>query len=356
MSIFRNRNRFKPPSDGSTTVRLIAEEHEDFAGNKAPYYDYFEHFYVGLGRRGKGRGFICSRSWREDEDLELHPSGKCLLCAEKEDGNKAISARRLQAFLMLHLDWYYLIPAEDNNGNIVMYENDSRYHKKGDPIMNRVHEEQAIDNIGRRAIEREGHERVFGKLMHWSLGTNHLLALSARMIDIRKSCRCGGRIAEIMWECRGCDAEILDLTPEGRQNLDMTKKEITAMLAKPYKCKCGHEDLMRPILECSDCRDPNPLQIWDVNLEVSRQGEGTQSVVVVHEFEYADIPEDAAELLPDDNRNILHRVFAADSLKYQADAMGIKNPYDEDDTRRHVQEYDKDADDNSEPSDTDLPF
>jgi hypothetical protein len=354
MSIFRNRNRFKPPSEGSTIVRLIAEEHEDFAGNKSPYYDYIEHFYAGLGKRGKGRGFICSCSWREDEELELHPSGKCLLCAEKEDGNRAISARRLQAFLMLHLDWYYLIPAEDNDGNILTYENDSKYHKKGDPIMNRVHEEQAIDELSRRVIQREGYERVFGKLMHWSLGTNHLLALTARMVDIHKNCRCGGKIIEILWECRGCGSEILDLTAEGRQNLDMTKKEIAAMVAEPYKCECGHEDLLIAITECSDCRDPDPLQIWDVNLEVSRQGEGTQSVVVVHDFEHADIPEDAAELIPDADRNILHRVFAADSLKYQAKAMGIKNPYGEEDTRRHVQEYDDKGEDDS--VDEDLPF
>jgi hypothetical protein len=79
--------------------------------------------------------------------------------------------------------------------------------------------------------------------------------------------------------------------------------------------------------------------------------------VVVHDFEHADIPDDAAELIPDSDRNILHRVFAADSLRYQAKAMGIKNPYGED-TRRHTQDYDSsnDGEGTEDSVDEDLPF
>lgn len=333
-------------------IRLVPEVHKDFAGNDSPYFEYVEHWHNGVKRT-----FICSRKWKEDDDLELVPtSGKCVACYDREenDNKRQISFRRLNAFLLLHLDWYYLIPATDKDGKILTREKDGKFYKKGDPIMNRVLEEDAVEDLGKRKIQREGYERVFGKLMHWSMGTNHLLALSAKMMDLRKHCHCGGKIEEVVWECRGCDAEILDLTPESRDKLDMTKKEISDMTSRPYKCDCGHEDLLRPVLECDNCPNPKPLQLWDVNLEVSREGEGTQSIVVIHSFDTDELDDEVWDLVPDPDRPILHRVFAGDSLEHQLKHMRVKNPFGDD--RQHVQDYGEPAD--GEPADDldDLPF
>lgn len=355
MTIFRNRNRFKPPSDERTWVRIVPGNYTLFDGSRAIFYEYVEHF----AKRAE-RGHICSRIWKEDEEGNIDGSGKCVSCYERNDGANDISWRRLSAFLITHLDYYLRVPAEDKDGNILHYEQDSKFHKKGDVIYNKMLEEEAIGKFGRRTLQREGYDRVFGNLMHWSMGINHLLVLSSKLQDLEEHCRCGGRIEVLIWECGACGHEIFDLTPEG--NCDLTKKELAATILEPYKCpSCGKVEMLKPVIECDSCRDPEPLQLWDVDLQVSRQGEGTSSILVINDWRRAgtgltDEEEEAIkELIPE--KDILHRVFAGDALDYQAKILRVKNPFGSDakDTRRHTQEYDNQREDDP-VDDDDIPF
>lgn len=347
MTIFRVRNRFKPPVGDAAWVRLIPENHNGFDGLPVPYLDYIEHFNATVMR-----GTICSKIWKESRDGELEGSGKCIPCHELDDGASNISFRRMSAFLLLHLDWYYLIPATDDNNNVLTYRQDSKYHKKGDVIYDRVPEAEAFKQYGRAAVKREGYEKVFGNLMHWSLGTNHLLVLSSKIDDLENECKCGGDIETMLWECPKCGGEVFDLTEDG--DCEYTRQEVNQLVTKPVQCPhCDANAMLSPVRECSGCKDPKPLQIWDVDLCVSREGDGAQSQLIVRRHKHVDIDERCKDLIPD--RDILQRVFAGDSLEYQSKAMRIPNPWKESDTRRHVQDYDEGDKKGDDAEDDDLP-
>ena len=347
MTIFRVRNRFKPTVGGADWVRLIPGNYDGFDGNPIPYYEFIEHFNATVQR-----GTICSRVWKELPDGELEGAGKCIPCKEIEDGARDTSFRRLVGFLLLHLDWYYKIPATDDKGNVLTHQRDSKWHKKGDVIMDRIHEAEAYKEYGRGAVKRGGYERVFGNLMHWSMGVNHLLVLSAKIDSLESECKCGGDIETLLWECPRCGAEVFDMTEDGE--CEYTRQEVTQLVMKPYRCpNCEKSGMLVPVRECTHCKNPNPLQLWDVDLCVGREGEGAQSQLIVHKHKHVDIDERCKDLIPD--RDILHRVFAGDSLEYQSKALRIPNPWrTEEDTRRHVQDYDNKKDDVAE--DEDIPF
>jgi hypothetical protein len=346
MTIFRVRNRFKPPQNDADWVRLIPGNYDGMDGAQVPYFEYIEHFNATVMR-----GTICSRVWREQPDGELEGSGKCIPCYELDDGASNISFRRMAAFLLLHLDWYYLIPATNDNGEVLTYKRDSKYHKAGDVIFDRIHEPAAYKEYGRAAIKREGYDKVFGNLMHWSLGTNHLLTLSAKIDDLESECKCGGEIETALWECSKCGHEVFDLTEDG--DCEYSRKEVNQLVAKKVTCpNCEANVYLNPVRECNNCKDPNPLQLWDVDLCVGREGDGAQSQLIVRKHKHVDVDERCKDLIPD--RDILQRVFAGDSLEYQSKAMRIPNPFRKDEARRHVQDYDE-GENKDDATDDDLP-
>jgi hypothetical protein len=315
-------------------------------GAPVPYFEYIEHFNATVMR-----GTICSQIWKERTDGELEGSGKCIPCREIEDGANNISFRRMAAFLLLHLDWYYLIPATNDNNEVLTYKRDSKYHKAGDVIFDRVHEPVAYKEYGRGAIKREGYDRVFGNLMHWSLGTNHLLVLSSKIDDLESYCKCGGEIETVLWECPKCSGEVFDLTKDG--DCEYSRKEVNQITTKKVTCPhCDVTTYLTPVRECDNCKDPNPLQLWDVDLCVGREGVDTQSQLIVRKHKLVEIDERCADLVPD--RDLLHRVFAGDSLEYQSKAMRIANPFRKDDARRHTQDYDE-GEGKDDATDEDLP-
>lgn len=332
MTIFRVRNRYKPPKNDADWIRLIpGDEYTGMDGANVPYYEYIEHFNATVMR-----GTICSKIFKELPDGELEGSGKCIPCREIENGADNISFRRMAAFLLLHLDWYYKIPATNDKGEVLTYSRDSKFHKAGETIFNRIHESEAIKEHGRAAIKRAGYEKVFGNLMHWSLGTNHLLVLSSEIDNLESECRCGGDIETALWECPKCGHEVFDMTEDGE--CDYSRKEVNQLVARKMECpSCGENVYLHPVRECSECKDPVPLQLWDVNLHVGREGEGAQSQLIIRKHKAEDIDERCVELLPD--RDILQRVFAGDSLEYQSKAMRIPNPFRSDEARRNVQDY-----------------
>ncbi|MFW9801031.1 MAG: hypothetical protein ACFFFC_00140 [Candidatus Thorarchaeota archaeon] len=353
MLIFRINNRFKPPENDRTWIHLIPESHIAFDGIQEPYHERIEHFHAGVKQ-----SFICSRTWKENSQAELEGSGKCIPCKEIENGANNISIRQLDAFLLLHLDWYYLVQAIDGSGNLLEYENDTKFHKRGDPIMTRVWQEAEDKELKRLRITRrelKQCEKVFGNLMHWSMGTRFLGTLSSKIDDLMRHCTCGGRIETAIWECNSCDKEILDLTNDGG-NLpaELTIKQANQLALSEYRCPyCGNVDFLRPVRICNSCEDPEPLRLWEVDLEVGRVGVQTQSQLVIYDHRLTEMDNvDAKLVIPE--RNILHRVFAPDSLDYQAEKMKVRNPY-KSNAREHVEDRDENYE-NSENDENEIPY
>ena len=338
---FRIGGRFKPPENDRTWIRLIPERHQAFDGAMQPYHERMEHFHSGIKQ-----SFICSKVWKEDMNAELSGSGKCLLCADMDSGAKNISARQLDSFLLVHLDHYYLAPLMDKSGKPMVYDQDTKFRKKGDPVLTKVWQEAEDKDLKRLKLTRrelKKCEKTFGKLMHWSLGPRFLGTLSSAMDDLMRYCKCGGRIELAVLECKKCHEEILDLT-DGGAHLpeDMTVKQANKMALTEYRCPyCGHLDFLQPIRDCDNCQDPNHPKLWEVDLEVGRIGSGTQSQLMIYDHRICDLDERVVDLIPE--RELLHRVFAPDSLKYQAKQLGIRNPY-EDEADKHIEKREEEED------------
>jgi DNA-directed RNA polymerase subunit RPC12/RpoP len=338
MTIFRVRNRFKPPQGDYTWIRLLAEMHTGWDGSKMPCYEYGEHYNATIERTT-----ICSKVWRETPNGDLEGNGKCIPCYYiDEEGARNINFRRMAGFLLIHLDWFYLVPATDRKGNPLSYRQDTKYHKKGEPIMDKLWVEGVDEReLDRRRLTRRdlrNAEKVFGNLMHWSLGTNHLLVLSSEIVGLMDHCHCGGEINTLVYECPNCGHEVFDLTSG---DCEYSRKELNLIVVKPVECpNCNERNLLTPLRECDNCKDPNPLRLWDVDLCVGREGDGTSSQLIVRGHKHLELDERVADLVP--QRDILHRVFAPDDLDYQEKQMRLDNPWKDREARRHVQDYDDD--------------
>jgi len=340
---FRFNARFKPPTGESALIRLIPGNYPTFEGGRAPYFEYVEHY----SDRCK-RTFICNRHYKLVDD-KLKGVGNCVSCYERDNGAKDVSFRPLYGLLLIHLDFFYLIPAADKDGKALIYQQDSKWHKTGDPIMNRVLCSDAEEDDPK--VRRAGYEKVFGKLEHWSMGSQHMVALTAKTADLEKECTCGGKIDIPLWTCAGCDHDVIDVQSDPEL---WTPKKVREVTGGPHECKkCDTNDFLNPNYDCSDCNDPDPLRLWDVDLEVRREGEGTKSMLIIGRHHAQKIDERVKDLIP--TRDILHRVFVGDSHQYQSKNLRVKNPFAEEETRRHVQEYDREQ--REEPAvDDELPY
>lgn len=336
--------RFKPPIGDSALVRLIPGSYPTFEGGRAPYFEYIEHY----ADRCK-KTLICNRHYKVVDD-KLTGTGNCISCFERDNGAKDVSFRPLYGWSLIHLDFFYMIPAMDKDDHPLVYKEESKWHKKGDPIMNRVLCSDAEEEDPK--IRKAGYDKVFGKRMHWSIGGNHMQALTAKTYDLEKECTCGGKIEVPLWTCAGCDRDVIDLSID--DNGTWTKKRVLEVTGQPFECKkCGATEFLTPNYDCDSCKDPDPLRLWDVDLEVRRQGEGTSSQLIVGRHTACKVDDRVKDLIP--TRDDLHRVFAGDGHDYQAKHLRVKNPFKDEETRRHVQEYGRDAD-TDQAEDGELPY
>jgi hypothetical protein len=79
--------------------------------------------------------------------------------------------------------------------------------------------------------------------------------------------------------------------------------------------------------KCDTCKKPTPLSLWDVELEVYKSGEGTQSVVMLAGFEPLSVKRKAQlkDLMakPYD----WDKVYKPLKLEEQAKIHGVQNPF-----------------------------
>lgn len=322
----RWRNWWKPPQNHTTKVRLIPGSYMGFEGEENEYYQYVEHF---AARSNKS--FICSKQYQIIDGALSTVGGKCLGCQERDSGSEDISWSLRHAFNGLHLDWYHLEPVTDDKGNALRYKTGDR---KGEQIMRKIPCE------GRRCVHcKDGLEKVFGKKIHWSVGSGHLNDLAGFVSEIEKDCSsCGrGRLEEVSYECPNCGFMFIDMN-----STDMEDKAIASYVAHKRTCpECETIDYPMRQFECDACQDPASTSIFDCTLEIKRQGEGTNSTVQIPRWHLEDLPEDLDEhisLKPYDFK----RVFAPDPFDVQAKILKIRNPYSDEDAESHVKDY-KDA-------------
>lgn len=299
-----------------------------FEGEENEYFQYVEHFVA----RSK-RSFICSKQYQIVDGNLTTVGGKCLGCQERDAGAEDISWSLKHAFNGIHLAWYHITQATDKNGNLLTYKGGP---KKGEPIMD------YIECEGRRCkLCKKRVDKVFGKKVHWSIGSGHLNDLAGFVDEIERDCvNCGtGRLEEVSYECPNCAELFIDL-----ETTDMDDRAIASYVAHKRECpSCNTVDYPMRQLECSKCQDPQGTSIFDCTLEIKRQGEGTQSAIQIPRWTKEDLPEDLDPEV-DTRPSQFKRVFAPDPFEYQAQVLKIKNPYGDEDADQHSKDYGDDAD------------
>ena len=355
------------PGPTPSWVRLIPESHVIFDGTTAPYFEYLEHF---AARTNKG--FICGRGWKEVDNgrggYDLVGNGDCCGCLELDipqgtsewgpNHVKDVSFARKAAFLGLHLEDYHMVEARDRRGNILTYELDTRYHKKGDTIMRRVLCERRNCKFC-----KERYDKVFGKLIHWSIGGGHLKGLSSFADELERECKyCGEELEAQMYLCPtpGCENTLLDM-----QECEYNDDQLLDITSRPLVCQqCNNMVMMAPIYDHRhnvECRDPKPTELFDVDIYVKKVGGGKGSFPVLDFVKHrvGEVDESVVELLPtnkDDERvDVLHRIFKQDPIKQQCDVLNMKDPFGTADD--HSKAYGKPDDTPDEgPADDDIPY
>lgn len=324
----RWHSRWRPPQNTTTKFRLLPGAYLGFEGEENEYFQYVEHFVA----RSK-RSFICSKQYRIVDGSLTTTGGKCIGCQERDNGAEDVSWSLKHAFNGIHLAWYHLEPVTDDRGNPIRYK---RGDHQGEQIMRKVECE------GRRCQHcKDGLERVFGKKVHWSVGSGHLNDLAGFVSEIEKDCaNCGeGRLEELSYECSSCGFVYIDM-----ENTDMDDTAIASYVSHKRECpECGKEDYPLRQLECSNCQDPESTSIFDCTLEIKRQGEGTNSTVQIPRWHREDLPK---ELDPDINTDAYQfkRIFGPDPFDIQAKVLKVRNPYSDEDAEKHAKAYGGDAD------------
>ncbi len=330
-------HRWAPPKGSPARIRLMPGTYTNFDGQEGDFYLYVEHW----SSRTNG-GFICSKQ-HELTDGQLNPvGGKCLGCTEyqreleeidQEDREqRSVNKRVLHVFNAIHQAYYHKVPSFDRDDKPIMINE----YVKGEKTGKKVQKMDLEECEGRRCpMCRDKAPRVFGKKVHWSMGKRHIEQLSEAWNEIEKDCACGGKgtIDAVALECGECGHEILDLTDP-----DVTDAQIKRGLERKYHCEeCGTNDWPLEQLECSNegCQDPKPLSIFDVDLEVKKVRERTDTAISVVRWRQCDLDPELLEMFGKPYN--FSEVFKGDPMDIQAKKLRIRNP----DRKKAAKEYEK---------------
>lgn len=325
----RWNNRWKPPQGVTTKFRLIPGAYLGYEGEENEYFQYVEHF-VARSRRG----FICSKEYQIVDGALNTIGGKCLGCKERDGGAEDVSWSLRHVFNGIHLAWYHLEPVTDDNGQPLLHKGGDY---KGEQIM------QKVECEGRRCQHcKAGLEKVFGKKVHWSVGSGHLNDLAGFVSEIEKDCAsCGeGRLEEVSYECSNCGYVFIDM-----YKTELDDQAVASYVAHKHECpECQTSDYPMRQFECDVCQDPESTSIFDCTLEIKRQGENTNSTIQIPRWHREQLPADLDESVKSDPYQF-KRVFSADPFEIQAKILKIRNPYGNDpDAKEHVKDYKDKAD------------
>jgi len=327
----RWRHRWAPPVGVTTQAILLPGNYLNMEGEETEYFPYVDHFAA-----RSNRGFICSKKYQIVDGELTSVGGKCLGCKEREGGADDIRWSMKHAFNVLHLAWYHKVPAEDEHGRPIKYTKGKR---TGEQIMN--------DEIceGRRCPHCAAKlDKFFGRKVHWSIGSGHMSELAGIVSEIEKDCKsCGeGRLETVSYECDKCGFPLIDM-----QTTEMKLEDILSFVARKRECpKCGNVAIPLKQVECDHCQDPKPLSIFDCELEIKRQGEGTNSTVQVPRWtaidimSYKDKVDDFEEKI---KPFVFKKIFCSDPFDIQAKILKIKNPWGSEnpDADKHAKGYEE---------------
>ena len=276
------RDQFKPPAadeeparimlyrpDEPYKIKLEYEGHKDIILER-DYGILMEHF-----NASEMRGCRCTAGLRR-EDVEegdwiiTGGSGTCVPCYEIESGADNINHRKVHLFNLILLGDFHEVK--------VKKESKSKKAKDG-----KIEVTEYRECRGKRCKYcKKGVEKTFGRRMYWPLGPMHVEQLvNIETAVLGRQCKCGGKISPRAFICPECEDAVRDLDDDPIEE----KGELKKLRTEEHQCPhCDYYGMLIEYPECDDCDDPRPLTLWDVEMEIYKSGEKTQSVIQASDF------------------------------------------------------------------------
>lgn len=327
------RDRFTIPKGFEAAILLCPGEYLDEREDSIKDNDGeppLKHYYVYPHHTLKdGKIF-----WTGRCRCEFGEDGECLGCYQNGHGDKRIGKPREKFnFNILHIAPYMKLPLKDGKGKTVKFREDGENHKRGDTIMSwqevtTPRELKEIEQYAEEMIE-DGDLRVAMK-KYLEVGSGHLEHLMGIDEYASKMCICGGKLNPTAFSCQGCDDLLCDVYDE-----NMSPDAVVEYSKQRQRCGgCGKYDFANIKSDCDECDEPKALTAFDVVAYVRRQGEGTNSTIVIDkvvplsEYELAD-GSFLVEMEEDDDEQLVPVYTDADEFEF-VESIGklVSNQFD----------------------------
>ncbi len=286
---------------------------------------------------------------------DLHAPQPCVGCYLVDHGKKDSKPKDQWAFNIAHLGWYHNSPlVKDNqiqmkrdNSGPVMIREECLSHKMENIVLGR-----GAQQFSKRKYRQCGgcqgqHPFLYGDHKVLQLGFKHLKSLFAIDDDLGKKCiNCGTFVIRMFFNCGNpdCNARIVDIATTGWTNEQIDTFSKTAQqcgrcnfYGAPYsEYKCGFDERFYPVpgAGCRGDVEPAKMSIFDCVVWLQREGENTESDIVVKKFEPIStyrthdgrsLDEHLKEIIKSPFN--MGEMYAPDSLDDQANTIRQANPY-----------------------------
>lgn len=276
------QDQFKPPSADDEPVRIALfkpdepykikleyEGHKDIVLER-DYGIVIEHF-----NASERKGTRCTAGLRredvEDGDWIISAgTAPCVPCYELDSGADNISIRKLHLFNLIVLGWFHEIKVKK----------DSKSKKAKD---GKIEVTEYRKCRGKRCKYcKNGSEKTYGRRMFWPLGPMHVEQLvNIEQVNLGRKCKCGGKITPRAFICPECEDAVRDLEEDPIEE----KGELKKLREEDHQCPhCDYNGPLVEFPECDNCSNPQPLTLWDVEMEIYKSGEKKSSVLQISDF------------------------------------------------------------------------
>lgn len=316
------KDRWVPPQQSTTSVPeqillFKGDYHQVYGtpeGDKEvtkEYYVYYSHFSA-HANKGRGSGTQCAAGLflvpNEDGDLVSIPGdGECVPCYNMNEGIPSVRVSRNFAFNAIRPGYFHKVPGPNINPRT----------KK--PYMEWVRCQGKNCKHCKALVKKE-----YGLRVYWPMGIRFAEQLMAyEETKLSMVCKCGDALHIEGFTCSKCEECVVDLESD-----PMDDEQITAFRSQERACPyCGHVDLYVAQRSCETCGSAEGLTLWDVILEVTRTGDGTDSSLMILGFTALD--EDTKSKLeekmkPFDFENGPLRIESHEAVSKR---LQLENPY-----------------------------
>lgn len=305
-------------------------------------------------RNPSERGYPTFRDLVCSSGPEPHAPQPCIGCYSHDHGSKDSKSKDNWAFNMAHLGWYHLVPLvkdgqvqmkRDNSGPVMVKQECLSYKMENVYLGRAIQSGRVPPAVAKKYKQCEGCKQnlqfVWGDHRVLQLGFKHLKNILEIDDKVGKKClTCGTGILRVAFDCEKCNVELLDLS-----QVQWTNDQIETFSKTPIVCGgCGHQGMPKSAYECGfddnyaqvaqSCGNPQKTTIFDCVLWLQREGESTESEVVVKRVELL------SQYKTQDNRPLqdhlkeivkepynLADMYKPDTLDEQAETIRVQNPY-----------------------------